>query len=281
MSNSSKVWFITGISGGFGKCLAEEALQNGDQVVGTFRKLEQVEAFNQQYGDKALGVQLDVTKPQQVEEAVQAAIKTFGRLDVVVNNAGFGLMGTVEEVSLSEARDLFKTNLFGVMNVLHAVLPILRKQKSGHILQMSSVSGFRAGQGFGLYNASKFALEGLSEALAAEVAPFNIKVTLVEPGPFRTAFAGTSLKKAEKTIEDYEKTSAGEWMRKFPERDGKQDGDPVKAAKVMIRVVNSTNPPLRIPLGKIAHDGFKSKIESVQKDMAAWEAISLNTSFDN
>jgi NAD(P)-dependent dehydrogenase (short-subunit alcohol dehydrogenase family) len=165
------------------------------------------------------------------------------------------------------------------MNVLHCVLPHLRKQKSGHVLQMSSVSGFRATGGFGLYNASKFALEGLSEALAAEMIPFDVKVTLVEPGPFRTAFAGSSLKRAEKKIDAYDPTPVGEWMKQFPERDGKQDGDPVKAAKLMIEVVNSPNPPLRIPMGQIAYDGFKRKIESVQKDMEAWKEKLVKTSY--
>ncbi len=279
MAEQKRVWFITGISGGFGKCLAEEVIKAGDIVVGTLRKAEQVEYFNQLHSGKALAVQMDVTKPTQVQEAVDKAIETYGRIDVVVNNAGYGLMGTVEEVSLTEARDLFKTNVFGVMNVLHCVLPQLRKQKSGHILQMSSVSGFRATGGFGLYNASKFALEGLSEALAAEMISFNVKVTMVEPGPFRTAFAGSSLKRAEKKIDAYDPTPVGEWMKQFPERDGKQDGDPVKAAQLMIEVVNSANPPLRIPMGQIAYDGFKRKIESVEKDMEAWKEKLIKTSF--
>jgi len=279
MTEQKRVWFITGISGGFGKCLAEEVIQSGDIVVGTLRKAEQVEYFNQLYAGKALAVQMDVTKPTQVQEAVDKALEAYGRIDVVVNNAGYGLMGTVEEVSLTEARDLFKTNVFGVMNVLHCVLPVLRKQKSGHIMQMSSVSGFRATGGFGLYNASKFALEGLSEALAAEMISFNVKVTMVEPGPFRTAFAGSSLKRAEKKIDAYDPTPVGEWMKQFPERDGKQDGDPVKAAKLMIEVVNSANPPLRIPMGQIAYDGFNRKIESVQKDMEAWKDKLVKTSF--
>jgi NAD(P)-dependent dehydrogenase (short-subunit alcohol dehydrogenase family) len=222
---------------------------------------------------------MDVTKPNQVQAAVDQAISAYGRLDVVVNNAGYGLLGTVEEVSLAEARDLFKTNLFGVMNVLHCTLPLLRKQKSGHILQLSSVSGFKATPGFGLYNASKFALEGLSEALAGELAPFNIKVTLVEPGPFRTSFAGSSLKRAEKKIDDYDPTPVGEWMRRFSDRDGKQDGDPVKAARLMIEIVHSSNPPLRIPMGQLAYDGFQRKIESVQKDLAAWKEKLVKTSF--
>jgi NAD(P)-dependent dehydrogenase (short-subunit alcohol dehydrogenase family) len=279
MAEQKRVWFITGISGGFGKCLAEEVIQSGDIVVGTLRKAEQVEYFNQLHPGKALAVQMDVTKPKQVQEAVDKAIGTFGRIDVVVNNAGYGLMGTVEEVSLTEARDLFKTNLFGVMNVLHCVLPLLRKKKSGHILQLSSIAGFKATAGLGLYNASKFALEGLSEALAGELAPFNIKVTLVEPGPFRTAFAGSSLKMAEKKIDAYDATPVGEFMKNFTERDGKQEGDPVKAVKLMIEIVNSPNPPLRIPMGQFAYDGFKRKMESVQKDMEAWKEKLINTSY--
>lgn len=279
MSEQKRIWFITGISSGLGKCLAEEVIKAGDNVVGTLRKAEQVEYFNQLHRGKALAVQMDVTKPSQVQEAVDKAVETFGRIDVVVNNAGYGLMGTVEEVSLTEARDLFKTNLFGVMNVLQCVLPLLRKQKSGHIIQLSSIAGFKATAGLGLYNASKYALEGLSEALAGEVAPFNIKVTLVEPGPFRTAFAGSSLKIAEKKIDAYDSTPVGEFMKHFTERNGQQDGDPVKAAKLMIEVVNSSNPPLRIPMGQFAYDEFNKKIESVQKDMEAWKEKLIKTSF--
>src|SRR5258708_3492236 len=152
MPSTKRVWFITGISNGFGKCLADEVIKNGDVVVGTFRKAEQVDDFNQKHQGKAIAVQMDVTKPTQVQEAVDKAMGTYGRLDVVVNNAGYGLMGTVEEVSLSEARDLFKTNVFGVMNVLQCVLPILRKQKSGHILQLSSIGGFSAPTAVRLYN---------------------------------------------------------------------------------------------------------------------------------
>jgi NAD(P)-dependent dehydrogenase (short-subunit alcohol dehydrogenase family) len=274
-----KVWFITGVSSGIGKCLAEEVIQAGDKVVGTLRKAEQVEYFNQLHAGKALAVQMDVTKPGQVQEAVDKAVETFGRIDVVVNNAGYGLMGTVEEVSLTEARDLFKTNLFGVMNVLQCVLPLLRKQKSGHIFQISSIAGFKSTPGLGLYNASKFALEGLSEALAGEVAPFNIKVTLVEPGPFRTAFAGSSLKLAEKKIDAYDATPVGEFMKHFTERDGQQDGDPVKAARLMIELVNSPHPPLRLPMGQFAYDGIQKKIESVQKDLEAWKDKLIKTSY--
>ena len=279
MTEQKRVWFITGISSGLGKCLAEEVVKAGDKVVGTLRKAEQVEYFNLLYPGQAIAVQMDVTKPGQVQEAVDKAVETFGRIDVVVNNAGYALMGTVEEASLSEARDLFKTNLFGVMNVLQCVLPLLRKQKSGHIIQISSISGFKATPGLGLYNASKFALEGLSEALAGEVAPFNIKVTLVEPGPFRTAFAGSSLKTAEKKIDAYDSTPVGEFMKHFTDRDGKQDGDPVKAAKLMIELVNSPNPPLRLPMGQFAYDGFHKKIENIQKDLETWKDKLLKTSY--
>lgn len=276
-----KVWFVTGVSSGFGKCLVEELVQVGERVVGTLRQPAQVEAFNQHWGDKALGVLADVTDPTQVNEAVRAALHHYGRIDVVVNNAGFGFMGTVEEVSVEEAREVMEANFFGVWNVLQETLPLLRQQKSGAIVQMSSVSGFRATGGFGLYNASKFAIEGMSEALAAEMVPFNVKVLLVEPGPFRTGFAGYSLKRAAKHIDAYDPTPVGEWMKAFPERDGKQDGDPVRAARVIIEAVHSDHPPLRLPLGKIAHDGFKRKIESVQQDMAAWAEKSLKTSFDS
>jgi NAD(P)-dependent dehydrogenase (short-subunit alcohol dehydrogenase family) len=281
MADPKKVWFVTGVSSGFGKCLVEELVKTGMPVTGTLRQPGQVKAFNECWGDKALGVLADVTKPEQVKGAVRKTLERYGRLDVVVNNAGFGLIGTVEETSLEEARDLMETNFFGVLNVLQETLPILRDQGSGHILQLSSIGGFRATPGCGLYTASKFALEGLSEAMAGELAPFNVKVTLVEPGPFRTGFAGYSLKQSKKKVAAYGSTPAGEWIKKFPARDGKQEGDPVKAARLMMEVVETPDPPLRLPLGPVTYEGFRRKIESVQNDMAAWKDKNLKTSFEN
>ena len=186
-----KIWLITGISSGLGKSLAEAVINQGDFVIGTFRKDEQVEAFNQKYQDTALGVKVDVTQSADIQKVYQLVIEQFGRLDVLVNNAGVGFAGAVEEASLEEVRSVFEANFFGALEVTQAFLPLFRQQKSGHILQISSHGGIKAFAGFGVYNASKFALEGISEALAQEIAPLGIKLTLVEPGPFRTKFAGS------------------------------------------------------------------------------------------
>ncbi len=204
---ASKIWFITGVSSGLGKALAEAVLEKGDFVVGSFRSRQQAEAFTLQYKGMALGIDLDITKTDETECALNMVTERFGKLDVLVNNAGFGLAGAIEETSMEEARDVFETNFFGVLQLTRSFLPLFRKQKSGHIIQISSHGGFKAFPGFGIYNASKFALEGFSEALAMEIAPLGIKLTIVEPGPFRTNFAGTSFRQAAIRIHDYSETS--------------------------------------------------------------------------
>jgi NAD(P)-dependent dehydrogenase (short-subunit alcohol dehydrogenase family) len=181
-----KIWFITGISSGLGKAIAQTAVEKGDFVIGTFRSQIQADVFNNQHKDEASALKLDITKPKEIQKAFQTIKKQFGKLDVLVNNAGFGFAGAVEEASDKEVRAVFEANFFGTLQVTQAALPIFREQKSGHIIQISSHGGIKAFPGFGIYNASKFALEGFSEALAAEVAPLSIKVTIVEPGPFRT-----------------------------------------------------------------------------------------------
>ena len=278
MIQQEKIWFITGVSGGIGRSIAKQAALAGNTVIGTVRKEEQIEAFSALVPGKTYGVLLDVNEHAQVKGVVDAAILKFGRIDVLVNNAGYGLFGAVEEVSIAEARQQMETNFFGALAVTQAILPIMRQQKSGHIVQISSQAGFRSAPGLGIYNASKFALEGFSEALALEVAPLNIKVTIVEPGPFRTSWAGDSSKRAENIIDDYSGT-AGKLISTINGYSGNQPNDPEKGAKIILEVINSENPPLRLPLGPEAHEAVKGKLKSVTEDIGVWESRAIKTAF--
>jgi len=273
----AKIWFITGASSGFGAELAKAVIQSGDKVAATFRQEGQANSFSQQYGDKGHAVILDVRQTDKISSAFQQAIDKFGKIDVLVNNAGYGTIGAIEEFSLEEIREQMETNYFGAVAITKAILPIMRNQGSGHIVQISSQSGFRASAGFGIYNASKFALEGFSEALAQEVAPFGIKVTIVEPGPFRTQFLSTSLKMAQNKIDVYQKGPVGQMYQYQQKMDGKQEGDPVKAAKAIVDYIQSGKENLRLPLGKVTIQSMRAKLAAVEKDIAANEAISLST----
>jgi NAD(P)-dependent dehydrogenase (short-subunit alcohol dehydrogenase family) len=267
-----RIWFITGVSSGLGNALIQAVVQSGDFAIGTFRQQEQVDRFNRGHVDKAFAIKLDVTNADEIQQGITTIIEKFGTIDVLVNNAGFGFAGGIEEASMVEIRNVFEANFFGALQVTQAVLPILRKQKSGHIIQVSSHGGFKAMPGFGIYNASKFALEGISEALAGEVMPLGIRLTIVEPGPFRTKFASNGFILAEKQIEDYQST-VGIFRERIKGVDGKQEGDPNKAAQAIIQVVNAGNPPLRLPLGKIALATISSKLAHVQKDLDAWSEV--------
>lgn len=275
-----KVWFITGASSGFGAELAKAIIEKGDKVAATFRKAEQVNYFTQSNKNNGLGVLLDVTQTEKISFALQEAIENFGRIDVLINNAGYGTIGAIEEFSLEEIRAQMETNFFGAVAVTKAILPILRKQASGHIVQISSQSGFRATAGFGIYNASKFALEGFSEALAQEISPFGIKVTIVEPGPFRTQFLADSLKIAQNKIDAYQKGPVAQMYQYMEQMNGRQEGDPVKAAKAIIDYVHENKEPLRLPLGKVTIQGMRAKLAAVAKDIEANEHISISTVFD-
>ncbi len=268
----NKIWFITGISSGLGKSLAQTVIENGDFVIGTFRNQSQADVFNNQHKDEAFALTLDITKPTEIEKAVKLVTDKFGKIDVLVNNAGFGFAGAIEETSTKETREIFEANFFGTLQLTQTFLPLFRQQKSGHIIQISSHGGFKAFPGFGIYNASKFALEGFSEALAIEIAPLGIKLTIVEPGPFRTNFAGSSFKQADKVIEDYNLT-AGAFRERMKLVDGKQEGDPIKASKAIIDITKLDTPPLRLPLGKIAIVSLTTKLESVQKDINTYKDI--------
>jgi len=273
-----KVWLITGSSTGFGRVLAEEVVRSGGRVAATARKPETVEDLVAANPERVIAPVLDVTDSASIEAAVQQTIDRFGRIDVLVNNAGFGMIGAIEELSDAEARQQFDVNVFGVLNVMRAALPAMRAQRSGHVLHISSVGGFRSNPAFGLYAASKFALEAIGEASAQELAPLGIKTTIVEPGPFRTDWAGRSMMRAERRIEEYAET-AGEndgWLR---ELDGQQPNDPRKGALAMIAVTQMENPPLRLPLGPEAFAGIRKKLEMVAADLERAEPIGLDMGF--
>ncbi|MBD2515118.1 SDR family NAD(P)-dependent oxidoreductase [Nostoc sp. FACHB-973] len=282
--NKTRVWFITGSSKGLGRALAETLLESGETVVLTARNPQLIEDLAASFPEHTLAVQLDVTKPEEVREAVKQAIAKFGRIDVLVNNAGYGILGAIEEVSNEEVRYQFETNFFGVLEVLRTVLPCMRQQGSGHIINISSVGGFVGYAGTGIYNGTKFAVEGISEALAQEVTPLGIKITIVEPGAFRTDFVTRSLVITDIEINDYE-TVIGE-MRKGArdildqKLEFQEPGDPKKAALAIIQAVDSDNPPLRLVLGEDAIYAINTKLELVKAELDAWKEVSVNTAFD-
>lgn len=273
-----QIWLVTGISSGFGRAIAEAVLAQGHFLIGTFRQDEQVTQFNREYGNRAVAYQLDLTQPAQIRAVAQTITDRFGRLDVLVNNAGSGFAGAVEETTEADVRDVFEANFFGTLILTQSLLPLFRQQRSGHIIQMSSHGGIKAFAGFGIYNASKFALEGMSEALAAELAPLGIRLTLVEPGPFRTGFAGSAFTQSQTRIADYDET-AGAFRTRMASVDGKQEGDPVKAAEAILHITTLENPPLRLPLGKIALGTIAAKLASVQQDLDHWREVSAGAVF--
>lgn len=265
---AKRIWLITGVSSGLGKALAQAVVDSGDYVIGTLRQAAQAEEFNWFYKGQAEAFLANVADAQMREDLMRHIARTFGRLDVLVNNAGVGFAGAVEETSLTEVRDVFETNVFGTLHLTQLALPLMRQQRSGHIIQVSSHGGIKAFPGFGVYNASKFALEGFSEALAAEVGPLGIHVSLIEPGPFRTQFAGASFREAASVIDDYQAT-AGAFRMRMKQVDGKQEGDPAKAASAILALSHMPAPPLRLPLGKVALATIQSKLDSVKADLEA------------
>jgi NAD(P)-dependent dehydrogenase (short-subunit alcohol dehydrogenase family) len=278
-SNKHHVWFITGTSQGFGRELVRAALQRGDSVIATSRHPQAVAAAFSKAADRLLALSMDLRDPAQISSVVERAIARFGRIDVLVNNAGYGVTGAVEEASEKEIAALYDTNVFGLLRVTRALLPYLRKQRSGHIVNLSSIGGLAGLPGWGIYNSTKFAVEGLSEALAAELAPLGIGVTIVEPGPFRTDFLGGSLLKAANTLPDYEAT-AGKTRAGTVERNGKQQGNPALAADAIVQAVTSPDPPLHLLLGRWAYDRFNQKLDALRHEMEAWREIGLGTDFE-
>lgn len=271
-------WLITGVSSGLGKATAEAVINSGDFVIGTFRTESEVQHFNQQYSGRALAILLDVTDINRTDETICQLISTVGRIDVLVNNAGVGFIGAIEEASIEEVRTVMEVNFFGMTQLTQSVLPHMRARQSGHIVQISSHAGIKATAGFGVYNASKFAMEGLSEALAVELQPLGIRVSIIEPGPFRTNFAGRSLHQAQQVISDYD-DSAGAFRQKLLSVHDQQEGDPVKAARLIIDHVNDANATLRLALGSIPLKTIAMKIDSLQSDLDTNRETSLKAVF--
>lgn len=278
--SDKKVWFITGCSTGFGRELAKYLLENDYRVVVTARNAEKVQdlvAINQENAN-ALAVKLDVTDKAQVIEAVAKAEEHFGKIDVLVNNAGFGYFGAIEESDEAEVRAMFETNFWGLAEMTRAVLPNMRTRRSGSIVNVSSIGGFVGNPSVGYYNATKFAVNGFSEALKKEVEPLGIKVTVVQPSGFRTDWAGRSANDATSTIEDYKET-AGAFQAMIRGYSGNQPGDPVRAAKAIVEAVESENPPFNLLLGKAALKGARLKLESLQKDFDFWAEVTEGADF--
>jgi NAD(P)-dependent dehydrogenase (short-subunit alcohol dehydrogenase family) len=273
-----RTWFITGASRGFGALTAEQALAAGDAVVATARNPADVKA---RLGDhpNLLAVRLDVTDERQAHEAVAAAVKRFGRIDVLLNNAGYGLLGAVEEASAGEVERLFATNVFGLLAVTRAVLPHMRRQRSGHVINISSVGGYAAYPGWGVYGATKFAVEGLTEALALELAPLGIHATVVEPGFFRTDFLdGQSLSSTQQRMDDYAATVGA--MREYAaEKNHAQPGDPARLATALVQLAHTPEPPLRLPLGSDTVAVIERKNAAVATELEQWRALALSTDF--
>lgn len=281
MNTQSKVWYITGASKGLGLNLVKQLLAAGIKVAATSRNLAELETAVSTANESFLPLSVDLTSELSVQESIAKTIAFFGQIDVVVNNAGYGLIGSLEELSDKESRANFEVNVFGTLNVIRKVMPQLRKQQSGHIFNISSIGGFAGNfPGFGIYCATKFAVAGLSESLAAEVEPFGINVTVVMPGYFRTNFLSSdSLSVAENEIDAY---SAVRESQKEHELyiNGSQNGDPEKAAATIISIAEVEKPPLHLYLGKDAYDIADHKILTVQNDMDLWEEIATATAFD-
>ena len=272
------VWLITGCSTGFGRELARAVLDRGHRVVVTARNPESVRDLAAGREAQALVLALDVTDPAQVDAAVRASEERFGRIDVLVNNAGIGYFGAIEESEDAEVRRMFEVNVFALARMTQAVLPGMRARRRGHVVNVSSIGGIRAFPAVGFYNATKFAVVGLSESLALEVAPLGIKVTIVEPSGFRTDWAGRSANEAPNEIADYAET-AGANRRSIRNASGKQPGDPVRAAAAIIAAVESPEPPLHLLLGKAALKGARWKLDLLQRNFDAWEETTVGADF--
>ncbi|MEU4346694.1 oxidoreductase [Streptomyces sp. NPDC023838] len=276
----SDVWFVTGASRGFGLEIAREALARGHKVVATARRSGTIPGLLPRADGRLLALDVDVTDEAQVQRAVDAATERFGRIDVVVNNAGRGLLGAVEEASDRAARAAFDVNVFGALNVQRAVLPQLREQRSGHIVNISSVAGVVGLPGWGLYNATKFAMEGFSEAMSHELAPLGIKVSLIEPGYFRTDFLdASSLDTEANVIDDYAAT-AGATRAHAQHVNHAQPGDPVKGAKAIVDLTELADPPLRLILGSDAYGFTQAKLDTQVAELHTWRKISESTDHD-
>jgi NAD(P)-dependent dehydrogenase (short-subunit alcohol dehydrogenase family) len=277
-SQQGKVWFITGASTGFGRLLAEHLLAQGANVVATARKPEQLTDLTTKYAANVQILPLDITSQPQIDAAVKDALARFGHIDVLVNNAGYGLTGAFEEVTEDEYMPMFNTNVFGLIQMTQALLPQFRERRSGNIVFLSSIGGLIGLPGWAFYNATKFAVEGLGEALGLELAPLGVHVTIVEPGPFRTDFLGRSGVAAKKVIPDYAET-AGKTREYFNSQAGKQAGDPQKAIEAIVSAVEAPKPPRHLLLGKLALERYQAKVAAFQADIDAWEETTVGADF--
>lgn len=275
---NNKVWLVTGASKGLGLALVKKLLSEGYKVAATSRNLSDLNKAVDTHNGQFLPLAVNLTNEDSVQEAVELTVKTFGKIDIVVNNAGYGLLGGIEELTDREARDNFEINVFGSLNVIRKVLPYLRAQKSGHILNVSSIGGFTgAFAGGGIYCATKFAVNGFSETLSAEVAPFGIKVTIVQPGYFRTNFLSAgSLAVPQNQIADYQNVRDTVNFHQN-DMDKQQAGDPEKAAAAMISITNEANPPLNLFLGEDAYGLVEKKLAFVQNELETWKDLTLST----
>jgi NAD(P)-dependent dehydrogenase (short-subunit alcohol dehydrogenase family) len=276
MTRTTPVWFITGCSTGLGRALATHVLDRGWRAAVTARDPGTVADLVASHGDRAVALPLDVTDPSQVTDAVKRAEEAFGRIDVLVNNAGYGYLAAIEEGDDAEVRALFDTNVFGLVEVTKAVLPGMRARRSGHVVNVSSLGGLVAFGATGYYHATKFAVEGLSESLAAEVAPLGIGVTIVEPGAFRTNWSGPSMRQSPIRIEDYADT-AGKRRAATLATYGSQPGDPARASEAIVTVLEADEPPLRLLLGTAALQVAHGKLDSLRRDLTRWEHLSQST----
>lgn len=279
MSDSrTPVWFITGCSTGFGRELAKLVLDRGWRAVVTARDKDRVEDLARGREDRALALALDVIDDEEIEAGVAAAMKRFGRIDVLVNNAGYGYLSSIEEGVPEEIRAQFEANVFGLFAMTRAVLPVLRRQRSGHVLNVTSVAGFCGFPGSGYYSASKHAVEGFSDSLSREMAPLGVRVTCVEPGPFRTDWAGRSMAQTKSTIPDYAETVASR-LATTSKNSGTQAGDPVRAGEAMIALVAEPNPPLHLVLGEWGHDAVVTKLKHSLGEVEGRRQTALDTDY--
>jgi len=276
--SEQKTWLITGCSSGFGRDLAEKVLARGDRLVATARDPDQLREFKEHHPDACWILPLDLSDNTSLAPALQNILQLIPRIDVLVNNAGYGLLGSLENCSDEQIRRNFEVNFFGSLSLIRAILPLMRQQKYGHIINMSAAAAIGNYAGFSVYGATKFALEGLSEGLAAELKPLGIKVTLVQPGPFRTAFIARSLDRAPDCFPEYQAT-VGKFGSFLEKMDGQQPGDPAKAADAILKVVDSENPPLRLVLGKYATDKVERTCKARLRELETWKEIGLPTDF--
>ncbi|WP_260986671.1 oxidoreductase [Paenibacillus xylanexedens] len=277
--SEAKVWLITGCSTGFGRHIAQQAIDAGYNVVVTARNVEQITELATGHEDQVLALPLDVTNPEQIRNVVDRTIEKFNRIDVLVNNAGIGYFSSVEESVEEETRKMFEVNFWGLMNATNAVLPYMRSQKSGHIINFSSIGGLTSFPTLGYYHATKYAVEGISESLSQELAPFNIHVTLMEPSSFRTDWSGRSSVKTETSIPELQESIVGQMLQGIELGAGQEAGDPVKAAEAVIKVVETTEPPLRLLLGQHAYEAATFKFNNMLASIEQWKETTLNADY--